>query len=59
MSTRAEWPTFALDYEFNPGDEQGFPPLAPDQLVVFDPSNRRRGWLTATRGSYVSLEDIR
>lgn len=58
MSTREEWPTFALEYRFNP-DAEGLPPLAPDQLVVYDPSNRGHGWLTATRGSYVALEDVR
>ncbi|MFC5973837.1 hypothetical protein ACFPYI_21145 [Halomarina salina] len=58
MSTREEWPTFALEYEFNLDDE-GLPSLAPDQVVVYDPSDRGDGWLTATRGSYVALEDVR
>ncbi|MFD1515760.1 hypothetical protein [Halomarina rubra] len=59
MSTREEWPTFTLDCQFNPDAEEGFPTLAPDQLVVYDPANRREGWLTATRGAYVALEEVR
>lgn len=58
-TTRNDWPTFALDYQFNPDDEAGLPPLAPDEVVVYDPSNRTDGWFTATRGAYLALEDVR
>ncbi|MWG33218.1 hypothetical protein [Halomarina oriensis] len=58
-TTREEWPTFALDFQFNPDADEGFPSLAPDDLVVYDPSSRRSSWLTATRGAYLALEDVR
>lgn len=58
MSTRQEWPTFALDYRFNP-DGVGTPSsLEPDQVVVFDPDSRRDGWLAARRGYFVPLEHV-
>jgi len=58
-STREEWPTFALDYEFNPGEAPHWPSLAPDEVVVYDPSRRRSSWMTAGRGFYVALERVR
>lgn len=61
VSATREWPTFALTYTFDPGDLVGRGEPAPDELVVFDPARSGVGssWLTAERGSYVSIEDAR
>lgn len=61
VSATREWPTFALSYTFNPDDlvDRGEPD--PDELVVYDTGETRIGtaWITAKRGSYVSIEDAR
>lgn len=61
VSATREWPTFALSYTFNPDTPVGRGETAPDELVVFDSTEPRIGsaWLTAKRGSYVSIEDVR
>ncbi|WP_101295147.1 hypothetical protein [Halegenticoccus soli] len=58
-ATETEWPSFELEYAFNPGvaDVE----LAPDEVVVYD---RRSGisgarWIAAERGSYVPVEETR
>lgn len=60
-SPNDEWPAFSLRYTFNPGDVDATRRFEPDELVVRDP---RRGaadgaWLSAGRGSYVAIEDVR
>lgn len=61
VSATREWPTFALGYTFNPDTLEDRGETAPDELVVFDAAEPRIGsaWLTAERGSYVSIEDVR
>lgn len=56
-----DWPTFAITYTFNPGDLVGRDEPAPDELVLFQTDDRTgtTAWLTAERGSYVSVEDVR
>jgi len=53
-----EWPTYVLECAFNPR-EAALPPLAPDELVVFDPGATCTRWISATRGDYVAVEDAR
>lgn len=55
------WPTFPLRYTFNPEEVDGPGDVDPDELVVFDSSRPNQGdaWLSAGRGSYVTIEDIR
>lgn len=57
-----DWPTFPLRYTFNPEGVAGRERIDPDELVVFDPG-RPGGigdsWVTAERGSYVCIEDVR
>lgn len=57
----SEWPTFDLRYTFNPQDIDCPEELAPDDLVVFDPTDGTDGggWITADRGAYVDVEDAR
>lgn len=61
VSPTEEWPTFAIRYTFNPEDLAGRDRIDPDELVVFDPRTPGIGtaWITAARGSYVSIEDAR
>lgn len=61
VSATREWPTFALSYTFNPEDLVDRGETAPDELVVYDTGDAQIGkaWITATRGSYVSIEDAR
>lgn len=57
-----EWPIFPLRYTFNPQDLAGRERVAPDELVVFDPSHSQEiggAWITAERGAYVAIEDVR
>ncbi|SEP21836.1 hypothetical protein SAMN04487948_12250 [Halogranum amylolyticum] len=59
--TTGEWPDFTLDYTFNPDLDGVVGEFAPDEVVLFD---RERGmtatqWLSAERGSYVSLDEVR
>lgn len=59
--TTGEWPDFAIDYTFNPDLDGVVGEFAPDEVVLFD---RERGmtatrWLSAERGSYVSLDEVR
>lgn len=56
-----EWPTFCLNYTFDPEGIERREEPAPDELVVFDASTAQIGsaWVTAERGSYVSIEDVR
>jgi hypothetical protein len=56
-----DWPTFALRYTFNPsgiGIRCGF---EPDEVVVFDATrgDLEDSWLSATRGSYLLVEETR
>lgn len=61
VSATEEWPTFALSYTFNPERLAGRDRIAPDELVVFDSAEPciETAWITAERGSYVSIEDTR
>lgn len=57
----ADWPTFALRYTFSPGQIGLDGRFAPDEVVVFDATRGRPDsrWISAERGSYVSVEEIR
>lgn len=58
----ARWPTFPLRYTFNPAEVDGPDSLDPDELVVFDAKRTGGGngaWLSASRDSYVAIEDVR
>lgn len=59
--TTDEWPSYDLEYTFNPNFDGIVADFEPDEVVVFDPRNgmTRGRWLSADRGSYVSVEDIR
>lgn len=54
------WPRVSLRYAFNP-DFESLASSDPDELVVFEPGSDGPGecWMTAERGSYVSLDDAR
>lgn len=60
-SATEDWPTFPITYTFNPGDLVGRDEPAPDELVLFEADDRTgtTAWVTAERGSYVSVEDVR
>lgn len=56
-----DWPSFSLRYTFNP-DGIGAPGrFDPDELVVRDPGqgSDTGAWLSAARGSYVAIEEVR
>lgn len=62
VSCAEDWPTFPLRYTFNPEGLVGRDRIDPDELVVFDPASPGGiggAWVTAERGSYVSIEDVR
>lgn len=53
---------FPLRYTFNPEDLEGREWVAPDEMVVFDPQSSTGiggAWITAERGAYVAIEDVR
>lgn len=57
-----DWPAFTLTHTYNPTDVAVSLDLDPDELVVFEPSSDGdigECWLTAERGSYVSIETVR
>jgi len=57
-----DWPSFALRYTFNPDQSVRQERFDPDELFVFDPNQidgEEAGWITAERGAYVAIEDVR
>lgn len=57
-----QWPSFALNYTFNPDGVVGREYFGPDELVVFDARNTEAigsAWVAAEREAYVSIEDVR
>lgn len=57
--TSASWPRFTLRYTFNPEELDAPVSFDPDELVAFDPSSGDDAWISATRGSYIDIEDTR
>lgn len=56
------WPTFPLRYTFNPTEVDGPDSPDPDELVIFDAKrseDESGAWLSASRGAYVAIEEIR
>ncbi len=57
-----EWPEFELQYVFNPRAAD-FPEVEfePDELVVYETQGKatRGQWLSAERGSYVQISEMR
>lgn len=56
------WPSFSLNYTFNPDGLVGREYFGPDELVIFDARNTDAigsAWLSAEREAYVSIEDVR
>ncbi|AQL44644.1 hypothetical protein BV210_17925 (plasmid) [Halorientalis sp. IM1011] len=61
-STTADWPTFGLSYTYNPTTELSVSlDLRPDELLVTEAGEEgvEDRWLSAERGSYVPIEDVR
>lgn len=62
-SSTADWPTFGLTYTYNPTTELAVDlDLRPDELVVFNgdiTDSTEDAWLTAERGSYVDIDEVR
>lgn len=63
-STRADerWPSFSLNYTFNPEGVVGREYFGPDELVIYDARNTEAigsAWIAAEREAYVSIEDVR
>lgn len=60
-SRNDDWPTFSLRYTFDPAELDVPDRFAPDELVVRDPSGGADdgAWLSAARGSYVAIEEVR
>lgn len=59
QSSVSDWPTFDLQYTFNPERKRS---LDPDEVFVFDPDNVAQSdtyWISADRDSYVPIEDVR
>lgn len=56
-----DWPVFSLHYTFNPEAMDGREEFQPDELVVQERNqdDPRTCWISAKRGSYVSIEDVR
>lgn len=59
--TTDEWPDFTISYTFNPDLDGVVGEFAPDEVVLFDRENGMTAsrWLSAERGSYVSLDEVR
>lgn len=61
-SCTSDWPSFALRYTFNPDRSVRSESFDADELFVFDPTRIAESnahWISAERGSYVSVEDVR
>lgn len=58
-SRNDDWPAFALRYTFNPEGLDASGQFDPDELVVRDPTRGSGAWLSAARGAYVAIEEIR
>lgn len=61
-STTADWPTFGLSYTYNPTTELAVAlDLRPDELVVTEAGEEgvEDRWISAERGTYVPIEDVR
>lgn len=61
-SCTEDWPTFGLRYTFNPKQSVREERFAPDELFLFDPDGidlEGSRWISAERGSYVSIEETR
>lgn len=59
QSCVGDWPTFDLQFTFNPDRDRA---LNPDEIFVFDPERIATDdthWISAERGSYVAIEDVR
>lgn len=56
-----EWPTFALEYTFNPRDVTLTAELDPDEVVIYERDRDAVGdrWISGKRDACVSLEEIR
>lgn len=56
------WPSFSLNYTFNPDGVIGREYFGPDELVIYDARNTEAigsAWVAAERDAYVSIEDVR
>jgi hypothetical protein len=57
-----DWPTFALEFTYNPRDVSLRGEFAPDEVVIFDPTCREDGgdrWISGARDSHVSVDEMR
>lgn len=57
--TGQTWPSFTLEYTFNPRETAPDVEFAPDEVVVYDPDADSTCWMSADRGSFVPVEDVR
>lgn len=56
--TGQTWPSFALEYTFNPRETAPDVEFAPDEVVFYDPDAGSTRWMSADRGSFVPVEDV-
>ena len=55
-----DWPNFGIRYTFNPSGVGIRGTFKPDEVVCFDAiAGPERCWISAERGSFVSLEETR